>query len=382
MPVFSGAGNGDLICQCGNSFLIKGYTPGNYLAIRIKCFRCGAITTTPAMPAGEILPHDAVAIEPRALPAVTTSTVPRGAVLADSEALAHEYALTRPGPTLNEAMTLSSTVLETVAQEYDRLTGGRLAEHLATSPPAMEPRHGDYPFAWSLSRLRQQIAQPEWRWLRQNDDALATMHVAALRHLLDCWGRHPLLDRLASPLAERGQFLPTVTGFATARLLFDAGNRVGFSLPSTGQSGVRLHFSTSAGEPLSLALRAPRALQWSERDRRSPQVLRAAVADALASAHGQVNARCPGVLVLSASILLPDFDQAVVDSLHAVFRTMGRKYRGVAAIAVVMPKVFPVERLDQVGFGYAFYPIRNPHFAGENPIKVGSEQDFAPSRAS
>ena len=58
---------------------------------------------------------------------------------------------------------------------------------------------------------------------------------------------------------------------------------------------------------------------------------------------------------------------------------MGRRHRGVAAIAVVMPKVFIVQRRDQVGFGYAFYPIRNPHFAGENPIRLGSAEDFDPS---
>jgi hypothetical protein len=52
----------------------------------------------------------------------------------------------------------------------------------------------------------------------------------------------------------------------------------------------------------------------------------------------------------------------------------------VAAVAVVMPKVLPAGQPDRVGFGYAFYPIRNPHFAGENPIRVGSERDFSLGR--
>ena len=376
-PVFSGTGNGDLLCRCGNAFLIRGYAPRHYLAIRIKCFRCGAVTTTPGLPAGEILPHDAVVVEPRALPSITPSTVSRGAVLADEAAVAREYALTRPRDPPGEAMTLTTVTLEATATDYDRLTGGRLAEQCAASPPAMEPRQGDYPFAWSLLRLRAQIGQPGWTWLADNDDAMAAMHVAAMRHLLDCWGQHPLLDQLASPLAVPGQFLRTATGFGLAKLLFDAGNRVGFTLPATD---VQLHFSTGAGEPLSLAWRAPDALQWRDRDRRRPAVLRAAVAEALASSHGQVNTRNPGIVVLSASILQPDFDDALIESIHAVFRAMGRKHRGVAAIAVVMPKVFIVQRRDQVGFGYAFYPIRNPHFAGENPIRLGSAEDFDPSR--
>jgi hypothetical protein len=378
VPVFSGVGNGDLICRCGTSCLIKGYAPQNYLAIRIKCFRCGAVTTTPGLPDGEILPRDAVAIEPREMPAVTTSPIPPGAVLADSAALSGEYGLTRPRQPPSERLTLSSDILEASATQYDRLTGGRLAEQCAATPPAMEAKHGDYPFAWSLLRLREQIGRPGWSWLHHDDDAMAAMHVAAMRHLMDCWGQHPLLDRLATPLAAPGQFLSTVTGLAVAKLLFDAGNRVGFTLPA---ADVQLHFSTSEGEPLALALRAPDALQWRERDRRRPHVLRAAVTDALASAHGQVNARNPGIVVLSASILQPDFDQMLVDSIHAVFRAVGRKHRGVAAIAVVMPKVLPVDRLDQVGFGYAFYPLRNPHFAGENPIRLGSAEDFKSRRA-
>jgi hypothetical protein len=62
VPVFAGAGSGDLICRCGNSILIAGYAPQNVLAIRIRCFRCGAVTTTPGLPAGEILPGDAAAV--------------------------------------------------------------------------------------------------------------------------------------------------------------------------------------------------------------------------------------------------------------------------------------------------------------------------------
>jgi hypothetical protein len=376
VPVFSGAGSGELICGCGNSTLIKGYAPQNFLAIRIRCFRCGAVTTTPGLPAGEILPRDAVAIARSDAPAVTTHNVPLGGVLACDQEVARDYALTRPRDAPREAMVLSAEILEAVAAEYDRLTDGRLAQHIAATPPAMGSAQGDHPFAWSVMRLRAQIGRPDWSWFQQNDDAVAAMHVAALHHCLACWGQHPLLSRLAAPLAAPGQFLRTMAGFAAAKLLYDAGNRVGFSLPSPGQSDLQLHFSTPAGNALSLAVRAPDALQWRERDRRTPQTLRAAVQDALASAHGQVNGRRPGIVMLSASILMPDFDQALVDAILAAFRSVGRRHRGVAAVAVVIPKVFPAGPPDRVGFGYASYPIRNPHFAGENPIRLGTAQDF------
>jgi hypothetical protein len=378
-PAFIGAGAADLICRCGQSILIKGYLPANFLAIRIKCFRCGAITGTPGLPEGEILPRSAVGIARIAAPVVVPASVGRGAVLACRDEIPR-FALTRPRDPPNEAVKLSRSMVEATAQEYDRLTGGRLVAHMDASPPAMGSAEGDYPFAWAVSRLRQQIDQRGWSWLRQNDDALAAMYVVALQDCLHCWGQHPSFGQLALPLAEPRRFLRTMTGFATAKLLFDAGNRVGFDPPTPVRTDVQLHFSTAAGEPLSLAMLAPDALQWKEREGRSPRVIRSAVVDALVSAQSRVNSRNPGVVVLSVSILLPDFDQALVDGIHAAFRTVGRKHRGVAAVSAIMPKVLPAGQPDRVGFGYAFYPIRNPHFAGENPIRLGSEQDFDANR--
>jgi hypothetical protein len=374
--VFVGAGAGDLRFRCGRSTLISGYLAANFLAIRIRCFQCGAVAVTPDLPDGEILPNSAVGIAPTEAPAVVPARVQRGAVLVCRDAMAGRFALTRPRAAPTEGSLLSRESVEAVAGEYDRLTSGRLAAHLAAAPPAMGSLHGDYPFAWALSRLRQQIGQPGWTWLRHNDDTMAAMYIAAMEDFLLCWGRHPSLRRLASALAAPGRFLPTMTGFATAKLLFDAGNRVGFVSPDADHSDLDLRVSTAAGEPLSLVMLAPDALQWKERDRRSPQVVRSAVVDALASAQGRVNRRHPGIVLLSVSILEPDFDQTLVDGIHAVFRAVGRRHRGVAAVGAIMPKVLPTGEPDRVGFGYAFYPIRNPHFAGENPIRLGSEQDF------
>jgi hypothetical protein len=378
-PAFVGVGGRDLICRCGQSILVKGYLPANFLAIRIKCFRCGAITATPALAEGEILPRSAIAIERNEVPAVVPSNVPRGAVLACHDEISR-FALTRPHDAPTEPMLLSRSVLESTAQEYDRLTGGRLDAHLNASPSGMESAQGEYPFAWAISRLRQQIDHPGWSWLRHDDDAMAAMYITALQDLLNCWRQHPLLARLASPLAERGRFLRTMTGLATAKLLFEAGNRVGFLPPTSSSADVQLHFSTAAGEPLSLAIVAPDALQWKDRDSRSPRVIRSAVVDALASARGRVNSRSPGVVVVSVSILYPDFDQALVDGIHAAYRAVGRKHGGVAAVSAIMPKVMPAAQPDRIGFGYAFYPIRNPHFVGENPIKLGSKEDFNAER--
>ncbi|HWY72688.1 MAG TPA: hypothetical protein VNW98_03530, partial [Burkholderiaceae bacterium] len=73
-PVFRGVGIGELACRCG-AVLIERYLLGNFLAIRIQCFRCGAVSSTPALPDGEILPRAAVPVVAAQTPAVTTTDI-------------------------------------------------------------------------------------------------------------------------------------------------------------------------------------------------------------------------------------------------------------------------------------------------------------------
>ena len=346
--------------------LIQNYQPAEFIDIRIRCARCGAVTCTPGLGDGEILPRTAVPVAPARMPVVTASQVPRGTVLVCQEALERRYATARPRAVPDEPILLTRSMIEAAASDYDRLSGGRFADHAAASPPAMGDDHGDHPFAWAVLRLREQIGKPGWSWLQHNDDAMAAMYVTAMHNLIRCWGDHPLLDRLAAPMFQRGRFLRSAGGFALARLLFDAGNRVVFSLAG---GNVDLHITTADGAALSVALLAPERLQWRERDRRSPDAFRHTIMDAMGTAQPQVNRGTPGILVLTVSILQPDFDQMVVDAIHAAFQSVGRRHRGIAAIAIVMPKVLPAGLPDRLGFGYAFYPIVNPNFAGQNPIR-------------
>jgi len=376
-PVFRGVGAGDFVCPCGASVLIQGYLPANFLAIRIQCFHCGAVAATPGLPDGEILSGAAIAVDAAPTPMVTSAAIGATDVLACRDAIARDYALTRPVSPPDEPLRLTRQLLEDAAAAYDRLTGGRLAEHAAASPSPEGGEHGPYPFAWGVLRLRPRIDRPDWSWLYQDDDAMATMYVAALHHLMACWGRHPLLPRLAAPLATPDRFVRTVAALAMAKLLFDSGNRVGFAL-SAGD--VDLHFTTPHDEPLSFALLAPDSLQWRRKDRRSPEAATGAAIDALAAAQGRVKGSRPGIVVLVSSILQPGFDQMMIDAIHAAFQSAGRRHRGVAAVGLVIPKVLPAGSPDLVGFGYSFYPIRNPRFAGENPIFLGTRRDFASQR--
>jgi hypothetical protein len=359
--------------------LIKGYVPQNYLAIRIRCFHCGDISITPGLQAGEILPRDAVPVPRLARTSTTPSMIPRGAVLACEDEIAGDYALTRPRNPPQEPMTLSAATLTRIASEYDRLTGGRLAEHSADAARAGAHDVSAYPLAWALLRLREKVTAPGWSWLHENHDAIAAMYIASWHDWLACWEHYPRPEWFTRELGRPGNFLRTMAVFAAARLLFESGNHIGFSLPRAGAPDLGLHIGAD-GDGMALAIRSPSALQWSAREHWTRPVVQAAIADVAAGVQGEINLRRRGILILTTSILLPNFDQAVVDGANVVLQTLGRRNRGLAAITEITPKVFPVARLDQVGFVYGFYPMRNPHFAGENPIRVGSAQDFAAPR--
>jgi hypothetical protein len=332
-------------CGCGH-VLITGYQPDSFLAIRIRCFRCGDITTTPGPPFGYVLPREARVPALADEPVVTPIDLATDVVLADAD-----VARTRPNVVRYESMTLSRSTLDALVAAYDELGG-----------------QGEHPFVASLARLREQMGREGWRWSKEDDDVVAAMHVAAFDHLRHCWGNHPDLARLAAGFRVPGRYLRTLTAFGAGKLLFDAGNRIGFALqPPVQELSLRV---TMGDQQLGVALSAPDALQWAARDRRSPQVLQRAVTDALASARGQVNRARPGLLMLSASILYQDFDQMLIDAIHATFRAVGRKHGSVAAVVVLMPKVFTTRQADEVGFAYALYPLVNSHFEGENPIRL------------
>ncbi len=359
--------------------MIKGYRPQNYLAIRIRCHRCGDVSITPGLPPGELLPRDAVAVPRLAQPSAAPNEVADGTVLACEDEIARDYALTRPHDPPREPMELSAATLERIATEYDRLTGGRLAEHSADAARADTLDACAYPVAWALLRLGDKVATPGWSWLYENDDAMAAMYVASLYHWLACWEQHPRLDWVTGLLRRPGNFLRTMAVFAAAKLLFESGNRVGFDPPQTDAAELGLHLDAGSNG-LVLAIRSPPGLQWAARERWTPAAVHAEIAEVTAGSRGQINIHHPGILILTTSVLLPNFDQAVVDSSKAVLHALRRRGRGLAGIAVVTPKVFPTQRLDQVGFGYGFYPLINPNFAGENPIRLGSPQDFAAPR--
>ena len=62
----------------------------------------------------------------------------------------------------------------------------------------------------------------------------------------------------------------------------------------------------------------------------------------------------------------------VVDAIHAAFRSVGKRHRGVAAVAIIMPKKRAAGGRSVTG-GLRLRVIYHRRFAGENPIALQAQ---------
>jgi len=88
--------------------------------------------------------------------------------------------------------------------------------------------------------------------------------------------------------------------------------------------------------------------------------------------------RRPGILVLSVGSVLREHDPLLVEGITRALHERGRRHRGLAAVALLMPKIYPTKRSDQVVFGWAYIPFANPYHSGSG-IKLASPRGAEPS---
>jgi hypothetical protein len=88
------------------------------------------------------------------------------------------------------------------------------------------------------------------------------------------------------------------------------------------------------------------------------------------------------MLVLSPGAVEGKADQLFIDNIFAAIGSHGKRYRGLAAVAVIAPKVLPTGKPREVRFGYSFYPIPNRNHAIGQSVRIGSRADHTGVRRS
>ena len=365
-PVFTGHGTGELRCRCGQSVLVRGYDPANFLAVDFQCASCGAIITTPGLSALNSPPASVVPLERTADVPPEGARIPPGRVLAGREELDRLMHIYQPRGPASDDLTVSDAWLDSIGADYDRLTGGLLATHLDTvaAAEARKPLSGiaQHKLAWALHTLRAAIRDLDWACTQTDAGAVATTLTAAFRYFTDCWSHHPLFPEMLATAADTGFSFHGTALFAVAKNLSDSGNRIAFMPPRDGSGRMR-DFAIAMGpvDRLTCVVDAIDTYAWpTGRTAWEFEPLRAMVLERLLASKGRIHQKRPGMIVLSPSPISGAMEQPLVDAIITAFHSHGRRYRHVSAMSVILPKIVPTAERRTVRFTHSFLPIANP----------------------
>lgn len=363
-PAVTGEGTGAFACACGRSTLIAAYDPLHFLCIAIRCAACGTVSETPGMPAGLLPAFPVVVIERGA--EQPPAFMPSGNILISREELERVTALYLPRDTAHDSHVIGMALLDEVEAIQERWTNAPL-------DPA--PRsHKDQALAWAVAHYRARLREPDWTSFATNADLVAMTAIAAFRDLFASWGHHPLFPAMMGT-AMAGDFsLHALAIFGTAKLMTLAGNPIGFTTATGARPKVHALYSGLAGpDQVSIAVNRFDRFEWPDGAVMTPPAVQAAVVEAMASVQGSINRLRPGILVLSGGAAEGPFDQMLVDGLAGAIASHGKRHRGLAAVAGVLPKLWFSGRPGEARFGYNFYPMANRHHSMGGRVRMGGK---------
>jgi hypothetical protein len=365
-PAITGTGSEQFTCGCGQSSLIAGYEPRNFLGIAIQCAACGAVSETPGLPEGAQPPPNVMLVERGA--EHPPRTVAGDAALISREEMERLVVFYQPRATGADPHVISDTLLDEVESQQQNWTNEPL-------PPP--PRsHREHALSWAIGHFRQRLRDPEWTSFADSADSTAAAVIAAFRDLFASWGHHPLFGAMIATAAGQGFSLHVMALFGAAKSMTSAGNQVVF-VPTAGPNPRIASFQLMLAPPEQMSVVVNRfdRFEWPGGAEATPQAIRAAAIDAMAAVQGSINRLRPGMLVLSPGAVEGKADQLFIDNVFAALGSHGKRYRGLAAVAVIAPKVLPTGRHREVRFGYSFYPIPNRNHAIGRSVHVGTRDE-------
>jgi hypothetical protein len=369
-PILAGIGGGTLSCACGHT-LVTGYGADRVLGIGIQCARCATVTTTSPLAEGALPPTAVLIATPSAEPRTVPMTVAQGITLIGQAEMDRLSALYRPLTPAENIYRITPERLDEADASYQRHVGDLLPS-VALNPD--EPFRGlrDHALGWAIAHLRAETRDPSWPGIQNDVTAAAALHLAAFLHFVATWSHHPLFPAMAATAADRGCSLHGLAPFAAAHCLNMMGNRLIFP-PPLGYPGRIEGFALQTGSTNALPVHVevfdrfefPFGQRWDHAS------LRSAVSAAIEAAQGRINLRNPGLLLLSPGSALGGYDAALHQAIEAAMLSLGRKNRGLMAVAPILLRQQPTPDPAAVRFGYGLLPVTNRRFQGDTQIHAG-----------
>ncbi len=350
-PAVAGTGPGVFGCPCGETPLISGYAPGQFLGVAIQCGACGQVSETPGVLEGTAPPRQAVVVErgqdnpPRSIAAT--------AALIGKDEMDRLIALYLPREPEDPFFDLDHALLDGLEADQLRLTGRPFE--------TLNPTYKTHPLAWALSHFRARLGDPGWRNFHGESDAVALAVLGAFREMISSWGHHPLFRAMVGTAAARDFSFHAMAIFGAAKALAVAGNRIGFVATEAKDPRIAaVRLVVDGQSDMSISVVRFDQFEWPDASPATPASARAAILDAMSAARGHINRLHPGILILSAGAVDGAMDSILLEAMTDAIASHGKRHRGLMAIGAILPKVVVATDFPRRGrFGFTFLPVAN-----------------------
>jgi hypothetical protein len=303
----------------------------------------------------------------------TTEPLPEGnpvdVSIAGQAEMARSQALFQPSPP-DGIYQVSASLLDEAEAVFQMHTGGALP---AMDAVRAEPFSGlrDHALGWAVARLRDRIASDAWTCMEDAPTSNAVTHVAAFLHFVTTWSRHPLFPAMMATAAERGFSLHGLAPYAAAHCMMMMGNQITFPEPQGYPGRIEDFLLATKAGPVDVHFETFDRFEYPFGQTWDHALLRAAVTEVMSAAQSRINLRNPGALILSPGTALNGFDEALIAAIKEAMLTLGRRNRGLMAVAPVVLRLQGLQDPRAIRFGYGCFPTLNKHYRVDTSMRTG-----------
>ena len=373
-PVFKSRDdtNVDLKCnECG-SLLIEKYFSASFLGIKIRCFRCGSVTSTPSYQNDGDFPGRVIMLDENREFGIDTVEYPPSAVFASSSQADKIHARWSPKTEVLNPFDFSEKGLQNVQELYEKYTGLRLDQlirsldkHHATGRSGSKKM----PFTWAIWKIRAcfKAGRIDFDDYEANA-ALSRIH--AFGHVVEAWKHHPYFEKIISEIkADKNvtAFFHTIGQFICASYLFSHGNWVNFSISSKkGERKPDLYGWYRPGEKIFVEVKSSPILVWDPDKMPSLGEIRRKITSLITS-NRQIGRSRPGAIVIVNNHPNESIQNWVYSEISSCLQQHGRSVPHLAAVMSMwspgVRRLLPDDGATQgtMQLPYEFYPLPNPH---------------------
>jgi len=190
------------------------------------------------------------------------------------------------------------------------------------------------PFVWALQHLR---AAHSRKFINLDDALINTALTRAMMfgQMIRAWKHHPRFEAIAKEVSHPASFNHTTGLFAFAEYLFDAGNRIAFSVENVdGKPKPDLYFRPSVDQRLFVEFKAPKVLTWNPDTNLTSLAVEKKVRELLGTSR-QINRRNPGVIAIMVNHPHPGVARSALAASMKFLKNCGRRRGSLAAVCIM-----------------------------------------------